>query len=221
MSSHLPISGALSEFDFATILAQMHGQALDGQLKIATARFTQDTVAGKRLHRLRPIQPGRGFPGPVPARPRRHRRSAFRKKPAPHAEEPDPPRPGAAGNGHSHARAIVDRGGGPSARHRLFAVHPAHGQIRHRAPARKAKARTSSSIFPFPEVILEGIRRIAGPGIHRGALHGKHGAVPGPARRPLAGRAEALRIPRPFPGGRSRPAGSGGAARANCSASTP
>ncbi len=39
MSSHLPISGALSEFDFATILAQMHGQALDGQLKIATARF--------------------------------------------------------------------------------------------------------------------------------------------------------------------------------------
>jgi len=39
MVSHLPISGTLSEFDFASILAQMHGQALDGQLKIATTRF--------------------------------------------------------------------------------------------------------------------------------------------------------------------------------------
>jgi len=41
MNSHLPISGHLSEFDFAAILAQMSHQALDGQLKIATARFTK------------------------------------------------------------------------------------------------------------------------------------------------------------------------------------
>jgi len=41
MNSHLPISGQLSEFDFAAILAQMNHQALDGQLKIATARFSK------------------------------------------------------------------------------------------------------------------------------------------------------------------------------------
>jgi len=41
MSSHLPISGSLHEFDFATILTQMHAQALDGQLKIAAAHFTK------------------------------------------------------------------------------------------------------------------------------------------------------------------------------------
>jgi hypothetical protein len=41
MNSHLPISGSLAEFDFASILARMHGQALDGQLKIAAARSTK------------------------------------------------------------------------------------------------------------------------------------------------------------------------------------
>jgi hypothetical protein len=41
MNTHLPISGTLSEFDFATILAQMNSQALDGQLKIATAHFSK------------------------------------------------------------------------------------------------------------------------------------------------------------------------------------
>lgn len=41
MNRHLPIAGHLNEFDFATILAQMNGQALDGQLKIATARFNK------------------------------------------------------------------------------------------------------------------------------------------------------------------------------------
>lgn len=41
MNSHLPISGSLGEFDFAAILARMHAQALDGQLKIAAARFTK------------------------------------------------------------------------------------------------------------------------------------------------------------------------------------
>jgi hypothetical protein len=41
MHSHLPISGSLSEFDFAAILARMHAQALDGQLKITLARSTK------------------------------------------------------------------------------------------------------------------------------------------------------------------------------------
>jgi len=41
MNRHLPISGSLSEFDFATILALMHAQALDGQLKIAASQFTK------------------------------------------------------------------------------------------------------------------------------------------------------------------------------------
>ena len=41
MNSHLPISGNLNEFDFATILARMNSQALDGQLKISTARFSK------------------------------------------------------------------------------------------------------------------------------------------------------------------------------------
>ncbi len=41
MSTHLPISGSLNEFDFATILALMHEQALDGQLKVAATQFTK------------------------------------------------------------------------------------------------------------------------------------------------------------------------------------
>lgn len=41
MSSHLPISGSLGELDIAAILALMHVQALDGQLKIAATRFTK------------------------------------------------------------------------------------------------------------------------------------------------------------------------------------
>lgn len=41
MSSHLPISGFLNEFDVASILALMHEQALDGQLKIAATQFTK------------------------------------------------------------------------------------------------------------------------------------------------------------------------------------
>jgi hypothetical protein len=41
MSRHLPISGSLAEFDFAAILAHMHAQALDGQLKVAAAQFTK------------------------------------------------------------------------------------------------------------------------------------------------------------------------------------
>ncbi len=41
MNSHLPISGSLGELDVAAILARMHVQALDGQLKIAAARFTK------------------------------------------------------------------------------------------------------------------------------------------------------------------------------------
>jgi hypothetical protein len=41
MNSHLPIAGTLGEFDFATILARMDNQALDGQLKIATSHFTK------------------------------------------------------------------------------------------------------------------------------------------------------------------------------------
>ncbi|HUU05763.1 MAG TPA: DUF4388 domain-containing protein [Patescibacteria group bacterium] len=41
MNRHLPISGTLSEFDFASILALMNSQSLDGQLKIATARFSK------------------------------------------------------------------------------------------------------------------------------------------------------------------------------------
>ncbi len=41
MDSHLPISGDLAEFDLATILALMHHQALDGQLKISTPTFTK------------------------------------------------------------------------------------------------------------------------------------------------------------------------------------
>ncbi len=41
MSSYLPISGPLSEFDVAAVLARMHAQALDGQLKVAAAQFTK------------------------------------------------------------------------------------------------------------------------------------------------------------------------------------
>jgi len=41
MHSHLPISGSLGEFDFAAILARMHAQALDGQLKVSAARSTK------------------------------------------------------------------------------------------------------------------------------------------------------------------------------------
>ncbi|MBE0664241.1 MAG: DUF4388 domain-containing protein, partial [Candidatus Aminicenantes bacterium] len=41
MNSHLPISGTLSEFDFASILALMNSQSLDGQLKITSARFNK------------------------------------------------------------------------------------------------------------------------------------------------------------------------------------
>lgn len=41
MNSHLPISGSLGELDVAAILARMHVQALDGQLKVAAARFTK------------------------------------------------------------------------------------------------------------------------------------------------------------------------------------
>jgi hypothetical protein len=41
MNSHLPISGSLSEFDFATILAQVCRQGLDGQLKITAASSTK------------------------------------------------------------------------------------------------------------------------------------------------------------------------------------
>jgi hypothetical protein len=41
MGTHLPISGSLNEFDFATILALMHEQALDGQLKVAATQFTK------------------------------------------------------------------------------------------------------------------------------------------------------------------------------------
>lgn len=41
MPAHLPISGSLGEFDFATLLARMHEQALDGQLKIAAAEYTK------------------------------------------------------------------------------------------------------------------------------------------------------------------------------------
>lgn len=41
MNSHLPISGSLGELDVAAILARMHAQALDGQLKISAARFTK------------------------------------------------------------------------------------------------------------------------------------------------------------------------------------
>ena len=41
MPRHLPISGSLGEFDFAAILARMHSQALDGQLKIVAAAFTK------------------------------------------------------------------------------------------------------------------------------------------------------------------------------------
>jgi hypothetical protein len=41
MDSHLPISGNLGEFDVASILALMHHQALDGQLRISTATFNK------------------------------------------------------------------------------------------------------------------------------------------------------------------------------------
>jgi len=41
MSRHLPISGSLNEFDFATILVLMHEQALDGQLKVAATQVTK------------------------------------------------------------------------------------------------------------------------------------------------------------------------------------
>ncbi len=41
MNHHLPISGSLSEIDVASILGQMHGQALDGQLKVTTVQFTK------------------------------------------------------------------------------------------------------------------------------------------------------------------------------------
>jgi hypothetical protein len=41
MNSHLPISGSVSEFDVAILLAQMHRQGLQGQLKIAAAQFTK------------------------------------------------------------------------------------------------------------------------------------------------------------------------------------
>lgn len=41
MNSHLPISGTLSELDFASILALMNSHSLDGQLKITSARFNK------------------------------------------------------------------------------------------------------------------------------------------------------------------------------------
>ena len=41
MDNHLPISGNLSELDVAAILALMHHQALDGQLRVATATFSK------------------------------------------------------------------------------------------------------------------------------------------------------------------------------------
>jgi hypothetical protein len=41
MSSYLPISGPLSEFDVAAVLVRMHAQALDGQLKVTTPQFTK------------------------------------------------------------------------------------------------------------------------------------------------------------------------------------
>ena len=146
MSSHLPISGSLSEFDFATILALMHGQALDGQLKIAAARFHQDAVAARTAPSSSPSPAWPTIPWAASCcQPRRDRRSAVRKKPAPHAEEQDPPRPGAAGDGPAHARASVERDGGPSARHRLLAVHPAHRPLRHRPPARQRKENIRSN----------------------------------------------------------------------------
>jgi hypothetical protein len=41
MNSHLPISGLLSEFDFATLLSLMDEQSLDGQLKITASQSTK------------------------------------------------------------------------------------------------------------------------------------------------------------------------------------
>jgi len=41
MNRHLPISGSLGEFDVATLLAQLHARALEGQLKVAAAEFTK------------------------------------------------------------------------------------------------------------------------------------------------------------------------------------
>lgn len=41
MGAHLPISGKLAEFDVAAILARMNQQALDGQLKISSAKFNK------------------------------------------------------------------------------------------------------------------------------------------------------------------------------------
>jgi hypothetical protein len=41
MDNHLPISGDLGELDVASILALMHHQALDGQLRISTAAFNK------------------------------------------------------------------------------------------------------------------------------------------------------------------------------------
>jgi len=41
MENHLPISGNLAELDVATILSQMHHQALDGQLKISARKFSK------------------------------------------------------------------------------------------------------------------------------------------------------------------------------------